>query len=68
MEIDIRKLITEEILKKKMCFVIFDYIDKEMYFQSNETFDSREQYNPLTFNFKILKNIPSNEKQTNKTN
>jgi len=66
MEIDIRKLITEEILKKKMCFVIFDYIDKEMYFQSNETFDSREQYNPLTFNFKILKNIPSNEKQTSK--
>jgi len=66
MKIDIRKLITEEILKKKMCFVIFDYIDKEMYFQSNETFDSNEQYNSLNFNFKILKNIPSNEKQTSK--
>jgi hypothetical protein len=57
MKIDIRELITEEILKKEVCFVVFYHIDEETYFESKETFDSNEHYNPIPFEFKILKNI-----------
>jgi len=61
MKINIRELVTEEILKKEMYFVIFYHIDKEAYFESKETFDSNEHYNPIPFEFKILKNIKLKE-------
>jgi hypothetical protein len=68
MKIDIRELITEQVLKSEMCFVIFNHIDEEMWFKSHETFDSNEHYDPIPFEYTILKNISLKEKQTQRKN
>jgi len=66
MKINIRELITEETLKNKMCFVIFNHIDEEIWFESHETFDSDEHYDPAPFQFTILKNIALNENKNDR--
>ena len=49
-----------------MCFLVFHHIDENMSFKSDETFDSSEHYDPIPFEFKVLKNIALKEKQTRK--
>jgi len=43
--------------------VVFHHIDEEIWFESHETFDSNEHYDPIPFQFTILENITLNENE-----